>query len=91
MARYGSAPLLDQPYAAVAPADVEGVRHQVRDGEPARGEQVEHRLEVAPLGPAHLPGRVVDAPRLVGRVVPAGAVGAGEPQGQLALVERGPV
>ena len=64
------------------------MRDQVRHREPPAGQQVEHGLEVAPLGPAHLAGREVDAPCLVGGLVAAGAVGPGEAQRQLSFVER---
>ena len=82
--------LLDQLVRRGGVADVVAVGDQVGHLEPARGQQVEHGLEVPALGPADLPDRVVDPPRLVRRVVAARAVGAGEPQRDLPLVERRP-
>ena len=54
------------------------------------GEQVEEAFQVAPLGPAHVPGRVVDAVQLVAGVIPARAVGPGEPDVELLVVVRVP-
>ena len=85
----GLGPLVQEPVGLVRAADVEGVGDQVGHREPARGEQVEHGFLVPALGPAHLPGRVVDPPGLVGRLVPARPVGAGEQQRDLPLVVRG--
>ena len=49
-------------------------------------QQVKERLDVAPLGPPDVARRVVDALQLVALVVPAGAVGPGEPDVQLLVV-----
>ena len=52
----------------------------------AGGHQLEERLDVAALGPAHVAGRVVVAVELVGGVVAAWSVGARQPQVELAIV-----
>ena len=58
--------------------------------QPALGHQVQEAGHVAPLGPADIPDRVVDAALLVGRVVASGAVGAREADVQLLGVVLGP-
>ena len=57
-----------------------------RDLELVPGDQVEEGLQVPLLGPADVPGRVVDAVELVAGVVPAGPVGPGEPDVEFLLV-----
>ena len=66
------------------------MRHQRRHVQPAGGHQVEHGLEVALLGPAHEPDRVILATLLVGRVVAPRPVGAAHLETQLLLVKIGP-
>ena len=58
--------------------------------QPAVGHHVQHRLEVALLGPAHEADGVVLALVLVGGVVAAGTVGAGHLEGELLVVESRP-
>ena len=70
---------------------VELVGHQVGEVDLAGGQEIEHRLQVAALGPADLSGRIVDTPVLVGPLVAAGAVASGHLEGQLVLVERAAV
>ena len=57
------------------------------DVEPPRGHELEHRFEVALLGPAHEAERIVVAALLVLRVVAPGAIGARHLEAQLLLVE----
>ena len=80
MARYGSVRSSISRYAASASAMPKVCVTRSDTCEPAAGQQVEDRLEVASLGPAHLAGREVHAPGLVGRLVAAGTVGPGEPE-----------
>ena len=71
-------PFFQEPVRGVRLADIEGLGDQVGHLESARGEQVEHGFLVPAFGPAHLPGRVVDAPLLIRRLIAARPVGAGE-------------
>jgi hypothetical protein len=66
------------------------MRDQRLHVERARSHQVEHGLEVALLGPAHVTHRVVLALVLVERVVAPRPVRAGDLEAQLLLVEIGP-
>ncbi len=70
--------------------DREDPRHQRRHVDLLAGDQVDEALEIAALGPADVAGRVVDALQLVPVVVPAGAVGPGEPDVEFLVVVRVP-
>src|SRR5690606_19065946 len=62
-------------------------RDQSFDIELPRGHQIQHRLEIALLGPAHEANRIVLTTFLVGRVIAPGAVAAADLEGKLLLVE----
>ena len=55
--------------------------------QPPRCHQIQHRFEIALLGPADMANRVVLPTFLIGRVVATGAIGAGNLEGQFFLVE----
>ena len=80
----------EQRVGVRAGVEVEGVGRQPRGAQAAGGHQAQDLLEVAALGPAHVAGGVVDAVLLVGRVVAAGAVGAGDDEPQLLGEQRRP-
>ena len=66
------------------------MRHQWRHVQPSVRQQVQHRLEVALLGPAHEADGVVQALRFVTRVIAPRAVGTGDLKAQLLVVEVRP-
>ena len=72
--------------------DRDRVLHRERAGdqrpdlEVLAGQQVQEALQVAAFGPADVAGRVVDALQLVPVVVPARAVGPGEPDVEFLVV-----
>jgi len=55
--------------------DREDAGHERRDLDLLAGDEVQEALKVAPLGPADVAGRVVDALKLIAVVVPPGPVG----------------
>ncbi len=79
---------LERLERALGLVEGEAVRDHRVQVDQAAPDQVQERLHVALLGPAHVADRVVDAPALVVRVVAAGAVGARQAQVELLHVER---
>src|ERR1039458_2583987 len=56
----------------------------------ATGHQIQHRLEIALLSPAHEADRVILPALLVGRIVAARTVGAADLEAQFLGVQVGP-
>ena len=79
----------EQCVCLTRPLQREAVRDERCSLQPAVGEQVQHGLEVALLGPAHEAERIVVSGFLVLRIVAAGPVRARNLEGELLLVEVG--
>ncbi len=70
--------------------DGETRRDQIADRQAAGGDQLDDSRHVAALRPAHVTDRVILAVLLVGAVIPARSVGAGQTQIDLLVVEGRP-